>query len=203
MHPRIEFDDAFALTDNAWAPSSSFASEREGAWIRRPESCAGVLAEASHPQGPTATPRATSASRAGARTDVADRSHPGAGMRSIMSWKAMACSATVRSTGAGPRRHRHLPGGRGPHQVTAITRMVLYRVQAGADRHPESLDALAGLALAEAGQGCAFTIHCCAAAVAPAGSALIVAETKCDASFSAILPSGASVTTATFLMCLW
>ena len=27
------------------------------------------------------------------------------------------------------------------HQVTAITRMVLYRVQAGADRHPESLDA--------------------------------------------------------------
>jgi quercetin dioxygenase-like cupin family protein len=26
------------------------------------------------------------------------------------------------------------------HQVTAITRMVLYRVQAGADRHPESLD---------------------------------------------------------------
>jgi quercetin dioxygenase-like cupin family protein len=27
------------------------------------------------------------------------------------------------------------------HQVTALTRMVLYRVQAGADRHPESLDA--------------------------------------------------------------
>jgi mannose-6-phosphate isomerase-like protein (cupin superfamily) len=27
------------------------------------------------------------------------------------------------------------------HQVTAITRMVLYRVQAGADRHPEPLDA--------------------------------------------------------------
>ena len=27
------------------------------------------------------------------------------------------------------------------HQVTARTRMVLYRVQAGADRHPESLDA--------------------------------------------------------------
>jgi mannose-6-phosphate isomerase-like protein (cupin superfamily) len=26
------------------------------------------------------------------------------------------------------------------HQVTALTRMVLYRVQAGADRHPESLD---------------------------------------------------------------
>ena len=26
-------------------------------------------------------------------------------------------------------------------QVTALTRMVLYRVQAGADRHPESLDA--------------------------------------------------------------
>jgi hypothetical protein len=25
------------------------------------------------------------------------------------------------------------------HQVTALTRMVLYRVQAGADRHPESL----------------------------------------------------------------
>ena len=27
------------------------------------------------------------------------------------------------------------------HQVRAITRMVLYRVQAGADRHPELLDA--------------------------------------------------------------
>jgi mannose-6-phosphate isomerase-like protein (cupin superfamily) len=27
------------------------------------------------------------------------------------------------------------------HQVRAITRMVLYRVQAGADRHPEMLDA--------------------------------------------------------------
>lgn len=27
------------------------------------------------------------------------------------------------------------------HQVRALTRMVLYRVQAGADRHPESLDA--------------------------------------------------------------
>src|SRR5215467_10308385 len=27
------------------------------------------------------------------------------------------------------------------HQVKALTRMVLYRVQAGADRHPESLDA--------------------------------------------------------------
>jgi mannose-6-phosphate isomerase-like protein (cupin superfamily) len=26
------------------------------------------------------------------------------------------------------------------HQVTALTRMVLYRVQAGADRHPESLE---------------------------------------------------------------
>ena len=26
------------------------------------------------------------------------------------------------------------------HQVTALTRMVLYRVQAGADRRPESLD---------------------------------------------------------------
>jgi quercetin dioxygenase-like cupin family protein len=26
------------------------------------------------------------------------------------------------------------------HQVTALTRMVLYRVQAGADRHPESFD---------------------------------------------------------------
>jgi quercetin dioxygenase-like cupin family protein len=26
------------------------------------------------------------------------------------------------------------------HQVTALTRMVLYRVQAGADRHGESLD---------------------------------------------------------------
>ena len=27
------------------------------------------------------------------------------------------------------------------HQVTALTRMVLYRVQAGQDRHPELLDA--------------------------------------------------------------
>jgi quercetin dioxygenase-like cupin family protein len=27
------------------------------------------------------------------------------------------------------------------HQVRAVTRMVLYRVQAGADRHPESRDA--------------------------------------------------------------
>ena len=27
------------------------------------------------------------------------------------------------------------------HQVAALTRMVLYRVQAGADRHPESLQA--------------------------------------------------------------
>lgn len=27
------------------------------------------------------------------------------------------------------------------HQVRAVTRMVLYRVQAGADRHPELLDA--------------------------------------------------------------
>jgi mannose-6-phosphate isomerase-like protein (cupin superfamily) len=28
-----------------------------------------------------------------------------------------------------------------PHQVRSLTRMVLYRVQAGADRHHESLDA--------------------------------------------------------------
>ncbi len=28
-----------------------------------------------------------------------------------------------------------------PHQVRSLTRMVLYRVQAGADRHPERLEA--------------------------------------------------------------
>jgi quercetin dioxygenase-like cupin family protein len=52
--------------------------------------------------------------------------------------------AGVFRTAAGERRLRAgdtviFPAGE-VHQVESVTRMVLYRVQAGADRHPEMLD---------------------------------------------------------------
>ncbi len=47
-----------------------------------------------------------------------------------------------------------------------------------------------------------FMIHCRAASTCPAGKCLIVADTKCDTSFSARLPRAVSVTTAIFLTCL-
>ena len=50
-------------------------------------------------------------------------------------------------------------------------------------------------------QGTSIT-HCLAASSSPAGKCLISAAMKCEANFSATFPTGESVTTPTFLMCL-
>ena len=47
-----------------------------------------------------------------------------------------------------------------------------------------------------------FKTHCSAAFRSPDPNLLISAETKCDAKFSATVPSGESVTRATLVTCL-
>jgi len=65
--------------------------------------------------------------------------HPGADeIYHVMEGSGLFCDGRTERR-LGPGDTVIFPAG-DVHQVTALTRMVLYRVQAGADRHPESLD---------------------------------------------------------------